>query len=326
MADIAIIGAGMAGLSALQVLASAGHQVTLFDKSRGSGGRMATKKVGEASWDMGAQFIRSHDAAFSSQLQHWEQLGWVARWEVQPFELLAGKVRPSPDNATRYVGTPRMTGLCRRLLEPASGFIDSTRIISTHYKEQQWWLVSDDNREFGPFQALIINTPPQQAAPLLTASPALQKHCDEVAMLPCWTLLFTLPERADLPDLMFVKDGPIGYMARNNSKPGRDDTEAWVVQANHQWSRQHIDSPREDVQNLLLGAIAEATGLDTGNAGDLWLHRWLYAIPDEPLRLGALTDLSQNLAVCGDWCHSPNLEGAWLSGRQAANSLLSILN
>lgn len=326
MAEIAIIGAGMAGLSALQVLAAAGHRVTLFDKSRGSGGRMATKKVGDASWDMGAQFIRAHDPAFRSQLQQWEEQGWVAPWQAEPYELRKGVLQASPDAAIRYVGTPRMTGLCRRLLEPAFAFIDSTRMVAATFSNNQWHLLSDDNRDFGSFDALIINTPPQQAIPLLDASPVLQQQCETVAMLPCWTLLLTLPERANLPDLLFVKDGALGFMARNNSKPGRDATEAWVVQASHEWSQQHTDSPREQVQSALLGAVAETTGIDISRAGNLWLHRWLYAIPAEPLRLGALTDLSQNLAVCGDWCHSSNLEGAWLSGRQAAHSLLSVLN
>ena len=38
---IAIIGAGLSGLSAANTLHAAGYSVQLFDKSRGSGGRMA---------------------------------------------------------------------------------------------------------------------------------------------------------------------------------------------------------------------------------------------------------------------------------------------
>ena len=73
MSRIAIIGAGLAGLTALQSLRAQGHSVTVFDKSRGSGGRMATKKLGDASWDMGAQFMRAQSEAFTRQLQQWQK-------------------------------------------------------------------------------------------------------------------------------------------------------------------------------------------------------------------------------------------------------------
>ncbi len=326
MAEIAIIGAGMGGLSALHRLTAAGHNVTLFDKSRGSGGRMATKKVGDASWDMGAQFMRAHSSEFAEQLQAWQEQGWIARWQAEPPEWRQGQITPSADAAERYVGMPRMTGLSRQLLSNAHQFIDSTRIISAAYQADGWHLRSDDEREFGPFAGLIINTPPQQATPLLTDSPALQQQCEQVDMLPCWTLLLTLPKPLNLPDMVFVKEGPLGFIARNNSKPGRDPQEAWVLQASHEWSQQQVDSPREQVQQQLLDAFAQISGADLSVAENLWLHRWLYAIPDTALTLGALTDLSQNLAVCGDWCHSPSLEGAWLSGQRAATSLLTTLN
>ena len=125
MAEIAIIGAGMGGLSALHRLTAAGHNVTLFDKSRGSGGRMATKKVGDASWDMGAQFMRAHSSEFAEQLQAWQEQGWIARWQAEPHEWRQGQLRPTGDNIERFVGMPRMTGLSRQLLSSAHPFIDT---------------------------------------------------------------------------------------------------------------------------------------------------------------------------------------------------------
>src|SRR5690606_36683233 len=123
-----------------------------------------------------------------------------------------------------------------------------------------WQLRSDDERDFGPFAGLIINTPPLQAAPLLASSPGLQQQCEQVNMLPCWTLLLTLPQRLNLPDMVFVKEGPLGFIARNNSKPGRDSQAPWVLQASHDWSRQHVYSPREQAHQLLLDTFAHLSG------------------------------------------------------------------
>ena len=42
---IAIIGAGLAGLSAARALTAAGHTPVVFEKSRGLGGRLATRRT-----------------------------------------------------------------------------------------------------------------------------------------------------------------------------------------------------------------------------------------------------------------------------------------
>src|SRR5690606_26066367 len=221
-----------------------------------------------------------------------------ARWQAEPHEWRQGQLRPTGDNIERFVGMPRMTGLSRQLLSSAHQFIDSTRIISAAYQADGWHLRSDDEREFGPFAGLIINTPPQQAAPLLASSPGLQQQCEQVDMLPCWTLLLTLPQRLNLPDMVFVKEGPLGFIARNNSKPGRDSQEAWVLQARHDWSRQHAYSQSAQVQQQLLETFTDLSGDELSATETQWLHRWLYAIPATALTLGALTDLHHNLAVC----------------------------
>jgi predicted NAD/FAD-dependent oxidoreductase len=325
MASIAIVGAGMAGLTALQALKQQGHHVTVFDKSRGSGGRLASKKVGNASWDMGAQFMRSHTDAFAQQLQQWQQQGWIEPWPVAPWVIDSAGARPSPDEVERFVSVSRMTALSRQLVACADEFATSTRIVHCRLDQQQWYLHDDEQQCHGPFDALIVNLPPAQAQPLLGDSPELQQQC-QVEMLPCWTLLLAFEQPLDTAiDAAFVKHGAIGWLARNNSKPQRDAHETWVIQANHHWSQQRLEHPREQVQQELITAFAQALQLQIPHATEQWLHRWLYAIAAEPLQRGALSDPQRRLSVCGDWCHSGAVEGAWLSGRQAGNDINTFL-
>ena len=257
MSRIAIVGAGLAGLTALQGLKAAGHQVTVFDKSRGSGGRMATKKLGDASWDMGAQFVRAHSDAFAHQLSQWQKEGLIAAWPATLAVADDQGIHPSPDQVERYAGMPRMTGLSRALAGTADEFITATRITTASFRQQQWTLQDEQGQRSGPFDALLLNTPPQQAIPLLTDAPELISLCQQVDMLPCWTLLLTLQQPLpDLPDAVFVHQSPLSWVARNNSKPGRDaEPEAWVLHAGHDWSRAHADVPRETVQQQLLQAF-----------------------------------------------------------------------
>ncbi|WP_430460023.1 NAD(P)/FAD-dependent oxidoreductase [Thalassolituus sp. LLYu03] len=341
-ARIAVIGAGLAGLIACRDLRQAGFHVTVFDKSRGSGGRLASKQVNDSSWDMGAQFMRAHSAAFSDQLHDWQQAGLVQRWAVTPWVFRDDQLQPSDDGVARYVATPRMTALSRALLAQASAFVPSTRIVRCENRgaaaRPEWWLSDDQGVSHGPFEALLINTPPQQALPLLDrASPAFNAARERIAgvdMLPCWSLLLTLNEPLPaLPDALFVQQGILSWVARNSSKPGRDSThESWVIHASHGWSRQHENSPREQVQRDLLAAFGELTSAAQTGASfsdhtirDQWLHRWLYAVPANPLRQGSLADEQQRLAVAGDWCADASLEGAWHSGQHAAQQLIALL-
>ena len=323
MKKIAIVGAGVAGLTALQTLAEHAH-VTVFDKSRGSGGRLASKLLNDSSWDMGAQFIRAHTEEFRLTLAQWESQGWISRWPVTPWRISPNAQAPSPDGVDRFTGTPRMTALSRHLLTKASEFIGSARIVSTHF-DGSWHLQDEDGRKYGPFDALVINTPPQQALPLLPEVSPLRDQVAQCEMLPCWTLLLSFDEPLKVPfDAAFVSDSPLAWIARNNSKTGRAAEEAWVLQASHDWSRDHCEHPREQVQQALLQAFADACGT-LPPLREQWLHRWLYAIPEQSPALGALADASHNLVITGDWCQHGSVEGAWISGNIAARKLLESL-
>ena len=103
--QIAIVGAGMAGLSCATRLAALGHELVLFDKGRGPGGRMATRRV-EADgtmlrFDHGAQYFTARDPRFVEQVARWEREGVVARWD------LAGE--------DAWVGTPGMNAPIRAM-------------------------------------------------------------------------------------------------------------------------------------------------------------------------------------------------------------------
>lgn len=328
---VAIVGAGIAGLTALQDLSASGAHVTVFDKSRGSGGRISSKKVGESSWDMGAQFMRAHTPEFAVELDHWSNKGWVAEWPVTPWIIDEHGATPSPDNARRFVGVPRMTGLSRGLLEAAAEFITQARIVSTEFinneKSGQWYLNDDNNNRHGPFDSLIINVPPEQALPLLPVDSPFIEQIQNYTMQPCWTLLlgFAEPLTTEI-DAAFVKTGPLAWIARNTSKPGRHDqasaSDEWVIQATHEWSQQHVDASREDVFAHLTQAFAESLGGQLPDTQDTWLHRWLFSIPTQAPELGAFHDSAHNLAICGDWCQHGSIEGAWISGKAAAQRLL----
>ena len=323
---IAIIGTGIAGLSAAQALQKAGHTVHLFDKSRGSGGRMSSKRSDAGNLDLGAQYFTARDRRFVEEVQRWQSNGWASEWAPHLFNHKHGQLTPSPDEQTRWVGNPRMSAITRGLLGKSRATF-SCRITDLIKGETHWHLQDADGHDHGPFSHVIIATPAPQATALLAVAPKLASMVASVKMDPTWALAlaFDTPLATKI-DGCFVQDSPLEWLARNSSKPGRgQQPDTWVLHATSAWSRQNLDLPKEAVIEQLHGAFAELIHSPTPAPIFTLAHRWLYARPATTHEWGALADSDLGLYACGDWCLSGRVEGAWLSGQDAARKLLEHL-
>lgn len=325
-APIAIIGTGIAGLSAAQALHAAGQDIQLFDKSRGSGGRMASKRSDAGTLDLGAQYFTARDRRFVEVVQQWQNRGWVAEWTPSLYHYSAGSLSASPDEQVRWVGSPRMSAITRALLG-ALPVSFACRITEAFRGPQHWHLQDADGQSHGPFSHVVIATPAPQATPLLAAAPKLAGAAASVAMEPTWAIALAFDNPLDTPvDGCFVQDSPLDWLVRNRSKPGRESPlDTWVLHATSQWSKQQLDLPKETVIEQLHGAFAELIGCTLPAPAFSLAHRWLYARPAAAHQWGALADADLGLYACGDWCLSGRVEGAWLSGQEAARKLLEHL-
>ncbi|MBD1550889.1 NAD(P)/FAD-dependent oxidoreductase [Pseudomonas typographi] len=324
---IAIIGTGIAGLSAAQALTKAGLVVHLFDKSRGPGGRAASKRSEVGHLDLGAQYFTARDRRFVAQLQQWQAQGVVAEWSPTLYSANGNALSLSPDEQVRWVGTPRMGAIGRELAKDLQA-VYSCRIVEVFRGKQYWHLLDANNQSHGPFSHVVCAVPAPQATALLSAAPKLAAVAAGVKMDPTWAvaLAFEQPLATDLQGC-FVQGSPLDWLASNRSKPGHDATlDTWVLHASGEWSRQHIDLAREAVVDHLYGAFAEVANCPMPPPVFSLAHRWLYARPAGNHEWGALADADLGLYVCGDWCLSGRVEGAWLSGQEAARKLLEHLD
>jgi hypothetical protein len=148
-----------------------------------------------------------------------------------------------------------------------------------------------------------------------------------VLMEPTWAVALGFDEPLDSEvDGCFVKEGALSWFARNRSKPGREQAlDTWVLHASSAWSRRHLDLSKDQVAEQLRGAFAELIGCPVPAARFSLAHRWLYARPAQSHEWSALADTDLGLYACGDWCLSGRVEGAWLSGQEAARRLLDNL-
>lgn len=309
---IAIIGAGMAGLACGERLRAGGHAVTLWDKGRGPGGRMATRRIAtpagtalfdQVAFDHGAQYFTARDPDFAARVAGWAAAGHAARWPA------AG-----PD---AWVGTPGMNAPIRAMAD-AGDVRFGTRIDALVRTGDGWGVRGDGVAEDG-YDAVVIAVPAEQVAALAGAhAPAFAAQAQAVRSAPCWTLMAAfaapLPFAADV----IRGQGIIDWAARNSAKPGRGGPEAWVLHATPDWSTAHLEEDAAAVLPRLLAALGQATGASLPPPIVAAAHRWRYARAGS---LGCDALWNGSLGLCGDWLAGPRVEAAWLSGRRLAEAM-----
>lgn len=323
--SVGIIGAGIAGLVCADRLRRGGVSVRVFEKSRGVGGRSATRHLQESSCDHGAQYFTVTDPVFAQRVTEWQDAGVVDVWHGRIVVIEEGAVRPLNEPRERFVGTPGMNSIGKHLAQDLN-VSRETQIAAIEPHNDGWTLRDSAGRTHGPFEALIFTAPPQQTSALLADhSPLLSEQLHRVEMLPCWSVMLTFT--GGLPvdfDGAFVNGSPLSWIARDNSKPLRKPTECWLLHASPEWSLSQLERPAAEVEVSLISEFRKLVGKDIPRPTSVVSHRWRYARPLEPLPPRFLFDSEHRLGTAGDWCGGPRIEGAFLSGHALALHLLQV--
>ena len=329
LAPVAIVGAGLAGLSCAQALQAAGVPVQLFEKSRGPAGRMSTRRGEGWQCDHGAQYFTARDPEFRAELARWQAAGVAAPWQPRLRVFGPSPAERGASETERFVGLPQMTAPARWLAQSLPLHVQATVQGLQRRADGAWQLQLAEAEHQAlaaqAFAAVLLAVPAPQAAPLLAGhSEALRSRAAAARMRGSWALMLRYEQALDLDfDAAFVNQGPVRWVARDSSKPGRAPAgagETWLLHAEAEWSEANLELTPEQASEPLLAAFAELGG----RAPDqLAVHRWRYADSAPPLDLGCDWDAASGLGLCGDWLMGGKVEGAWRSGRALAQALLN---
>jgi predicted NAD/FAD-dependent oxidoreductase len=347
LTEVAVLGAGIAGLTAACELARAGVRVVVFDKGRGVGGRTSTRRdEAGGTFDHGAQYFTTRDERFAEQVGAWLAEGVVAEWSARLASLTidsAGQVLrgPAPEGTRRYVGVGAMNAVARRLAAEVTA-IAGDGAVRTGVRvappkgigsggQPRLRLSSDTGESLGDFDRVLVTAPPPQAAELLSSSPALSNAAQSVGVGACWATMLTFDQPTGIDfDGAFVRadEGApacvLSWVARDSSKPGRDPSaERWVLHASPAWSDAHVESSADWVGPQLLEALGWIAGGVRLDGAAIASHLWRFALPVNALANRSLADPERGLYAGGDWCGGPRVEGAYLSGLAAAEAILA---
>jgi predicted NAD/FAD-dependent oxidoreductase len=320
-ADCLIVGAGISGLTAAQTLSQQGKRCLILEKSRGVGGRMATRRTADAVFDHGTQFFTARSQPFQQMASRWLQHGVAREWS---------RGFPDPEGSLPEERHPRYCGVGGMTAVPKSLAVGldvrrNTKIVAVRIEVGEWVLTSETGERFAGAH-LLLTAPVPQSLSLLEgcAYPIPAEKLDALRSVrydSCLAALLTLEGASGIPKpgAVSFREGPIAWIADNHQKGISPLATAVTVHASPELSLDLWSAPEE----VALREIRAASDRWLGSAiREAVLHRWRYSKPafspfDAPLYLAG----PPSLTFAGDAFGAPRVEGAALSGLIAAHLL-----
>ena len=316
--EVIVVGAGISGLLCAEAIQHAGVDALVIEKSRGVGGRMATRRLESGRIDHGAQFFTVRDLRFQMIVDRWIEDGLCRTWFVSQGNELGAQ------GHVRYCGNRGMT-------DPVKGLARSlnvelkTRVESARYEDSRWILEAEGHPAYA-CRDLILTAPLPQSLDILDAGKAgfdseLEGELRNIRYQKGIALLAVMDGPSGLPGHGGKKfsDGPISWMADNQMKGISPSEPTLTVHSTADFAEAHWNEPIEEAAAVLKRAAESHLSATLAH----WqCHRWRYAFPENPWHELCLHDAPRSLIVAGDAFGGARVEGAALSGLQAASEFL----
>ena len=338
--DVLIIGSGMSGLVAARELTRAGRDVLVIDKGRGVGGRMATRRSDDATYDHGAQFISARSPEFVSMISEWTDAGVATLWSNGFADGLAGDGSllttaadgsrtphmPARDGHPRYRGVPGMTSIPKHLAEGLR-IRTSVKAMAIAATDEGSTVTLEDGSTIAA-ASTVLTAPVPQSLVLLTEGGTVigadaRSELERIKYAPCLVLLGISHERVALPDpgVLRFPGKDLEWIADNSRKGISGRENALTIHMGHEFSANHYDASDEEIfagiNAALRGQLEEEIGWD-----EWQVKKWRYSRPLSPLDVGCWTrGLPGSLILAGDAFAGARVEGAALSGLAAVREL-----
>ena len=320
-----VVGAGISGLLAAKTLNEEGLTVTVLEKSRGVGGRMATRRIGSSKFDHGAQFFTVRGERFAGLVEDWLSAGVATEW-TRGFADPEG--RPNEDGYPRYRGTEGLTSI-PKYISRGLDVRTAERAVRVDAADDGWEVVCESGSRVAG-NALVLTAPVPQALELASSGNYIlpdgaRRQLEAVSYDPCLALMVLLDGTTGVPEPggMQIKGEPLDWIGDNRRK-GISEAPAVTVHAGPEWSRSHFEDEETEITESMISLAGKR--LDTDLVPSVIftsLARWRYSWVTNPHPDPCLIASDDPpLLFCGDGFGQPKVEGAALSGLAAADHLL----
>ena len=318
--EVCVVGAGLAGVGVAYGLREASVGVTILEKSRGVGGRAATRRRHGCRYDHGANYIKDGGGRTDRLVRELGEEGLVdIDQPVWTFDA-DGEISPGDRReAHKWSWTEGITQFAKRILSETDAELHKTTRVDGLTRTPDGWRLSDtEGGSHGPFESVVLTPPAPQTADLLASTTvddagdgsALDRATDAIREVPFRTIrtvVLQYPFEIDRPYYALVntdREHPIGWLARESCKRGHvpDGQSLLVAQMAPDWSTAHYDDPLESAAEETAAMVADL--LDDDRLADPgWVddQGWRYGLPDAGLDAEVDALREQSLYLAGDW-------------------------
>jgi len=327
MVSVAVIGAGISGLALANTINS-NAEVVLYEKSRGFGGRVATRRADDFSFDHGAQFFKAKTVEFQNYIQPMIDQNIIELWKAQFIEIIDGKItnkRTWGNDPANYVGTPSMNSVGKYM---ANGLnVQLSKKVEKISKEDRWLVYDENNEILGEYDWVFSSIPPLQARQMFPNLEVIFPNIPKYEMLACFSLMLGYEQPLELDfDAALVKGFDISWISVNSSKPSRDKNYTLLVHSTNKWAQENIDKDRDGVKNYLCDELKKIIPIKTEKAEYIGLQGWRYAnIMKQQKGFEYFFNNENQIGLCGDWFIQGRIEAAYISGAHLGKEFLSYI-
>ena len=321
---IAVIGAGLAGITFASKVKGK-FNVEVFEKSRGVGGRMSTRRENQFTFDHGAQFfkIKTNDFwdFFSELLEKKIIQPWnfkLAYFDGRHLKKI--KVIKNTDNF--FVGVPNMDSTLKHLSKKCNVILNS-KIERTIQKNGKWNLYDQNKKFYGPYDWVILSLPAQQSLELLTKKSSFCPLIEKIKMKGCFSLMVGINKPLHLDyDAAIIQNQEIAWLALNHSKPCRMNNHCLLVNSSYEYADQNMNSSKDKVLKHLLNVSSNLINYELRHSTLTKIHQWKYVEAECSPIENYFIDHNEKVAVCGDWFIDSRVEGAFLSANELSKEFI----
>ena len=316
---IAVIGAGLSGVSLAKNLADVAD-ITLFEKSRGSGGRMSFRKAGPFSFDHGAQFFTARSEPFRSAINDALDAKAIVEWAPKIVNLEIGE-KPFKREwfEPHYCGANGMNSLVKHIATNLN-VVHRTQIRRLEMKPSGWFLIDENEQSIGPYDWVVSAVPAPQAVDLLPDTLIEKNQIGEGKFSGCFAMMLGFERPVSLNFQAAVITHPVLAWLSNH------ESSSLLIHSRNDWASDHIDADLEWVKSMMHNALKELLPEIANETVHHDLHRWRYAKCEQALGRDYCLDSHGQIAAIGDWCRGNRVEDAYLSGYELAQELKAQLS
>ena len=323
MKKIAIIGAGLSGIT-LALLLNPKLQIDIFEKSRGPGGRMATKRKYPFIFDHGATNFSINSPDFKNFLKPLFSKNIIKPWVCKYAKFKSNNIIEKKEWLCRdnhYVGVPNMNSIVKFLSEQCNVLLNKkvNKITMINHK---WNLCDENNKEYNNYDWVVCSMPAEQVCTLIPKKISFYSSLKSIKMHGCYSLMLGLNNPINLQyDIIHIVNHAINSISVNSSKPGRNNKFSLVIKSSYKWTKKNINSSETKLIENLLSLSKEFINLNLGEDDIKLLHKWRFVEADKYPTEDYFIDITERVAVCGDWFINSKVEGAYLSAKRLSKNI-----